>query len=440
MELVAPAGNLRKLKYAFAYGADSVYIGLKNFSLRAKADNFFNDEYEEIARLKANYAKAGNKKKILAAVNISFHNADLKELKTNLTYFKNYPIDAFIVSDLGIVKILQKHFPNTPLHLSTQANCTNLEAVKVYKSLGFSRIVLAREVSLKEIAEIKDAVPDIQLECFVHGSMCMAYSGRCLLSAFLAGRNANAGACAQTCRWNYKLLAKQNQKDKDFFYRGQIHEALQNNAINFAVEESERLGEYFPIVEGENYTSIFSSKDLCMIDWLAKMKSAGVDAIKIEGRMKSLYYVALTTRAYRKKLDVLDGKISEEKATPFIKELYNTQHRDFSTGFYFSSEDANAMSKSSSTASYLLMGTLGKKLENIDGKKRFIFNSMNKLEAGTEIEFIGPDVLAIKDCDYKLLEPENLTEMDWVAYGHNCIIETSVPAEENFIVRTKAKK
>lgn len=431
MELVAPAGNLEKLKYAFAFGADSVYIGLKNFSLRLKADNFFEDEYIEIARLKEEYAKKGLTKKILCAINISFHNDDLHELEKNISYFKNYPIDAFIIQDLGVLGILQKHFPKTAFHLSTQANCTNVAAVRVYKSLGFSRIVLAREVSLSEIAEIKSVVPEMEIECFVHGSMCMAYSGRCLISAYLTGRNANSGACANSCRWNYKLFSKPST-EKELTYTN-----ISKTNMDFAVLESERPNEYFPVEEGKNYTALFSSKDLCMIDHLDEMQKAGVDALKIEGRMKSLYYAALVTRAYRKKIDVLSGKITEKEAAPFIEELYNTQHREFGTGFYFSPDDANKTTKGSSESKYKMLGTLGKCISNNAEKKRFVFNSMNKLTAGEPIELLGPDTLALKIKNYKLINPETLDEREWVCHGHNCILEVEVPAAEGFIVRSK---
>ena len=418
MELVAPAGNLEKLTYAFQFGADSVYIGLKKFSLRVKADNFFDDEYKKIREIKEAYAKRGMKKKLLCAVNISFHQSDLRSLEENIAYFQQYPIDAFIVQDMGIVSLLRKHFPNTPLHLSTQANCTNAEAVKVYRDLGFSRVVLAREVSLAEIAEIKKVVPEMELECFVHGSMCMAYSGRCLISAYLTGRSANAGACTHSCRWNYKPIDVPEVSD-------------------FCVEESERPGEYFPVEQGERYTALFSSKDLCMIDHLDTMKAAGVDALKIEGRMKSLYYTALVTRAYRKKLDALDGKISETEAAPFIEELYNTQHREFSTGFYFSADDANQTTKGSSDSTYRILGTIGACVSSTAGTKRFAFNSMNKLESGEEIEFVGPDTLGEKTQHYKLLEPDTLAERSWVSHGHACLIETDAAVEEGFIVRGK---
>lgn len=418
MELVAPAGNLEKLHYAWEYGADTAYIGLKNFSLRVKADNFFTDEYKTISALKAQYAQIGKPKKLLCALNISFHNKDLQAFESEVDYFKQYPIDAFIIQDIGMVRVLQKHFPNIPLHLSTQANCINYEAVRMYRDLGFKRVVLGREASLQSIAEIKSCVPDMELECFVHGAMCIAYSGRCLISAYLTGRSANSGACTHSCRWDYSLLAKSSEDISQ---------------PRFAVEEKERKGEYFPVEEGESYTALFSSKDLCMIDYLADLQRAGVDALKIEGRMKSLYYTALVTRAYRKKIDMLLGRIRREEAEPFIQELFNTAHREFGTGFYFSKDDANKTTRGESQSPYTMAGTIGEQ----KGKNQFEFIAMNKLTAGTPIEFIGPDICAIAEDSYTLLDPETGSPREWVCHGHPCILQTNKPVRTGFIVRMR---
>ncbi len=201
----------------------------------------------------------------------------------NLDYFKQYPIDAFIVQDLGMVDLLQKNFPGAHLHLSTQASCMNKEAVKMYGRLGFKRVVLGREVSLNEIREIKDANPDMELECFAHGAMCIAYSGRCLMSAYLTGRSAQSGFCSHTCRWDYKLgteVQKLNQTGG--VINAETAKQIAESGI-LRLEEQKRPGEYFPVFEGDNFTAILSSKDLCMIDHLKDMKDAGVDACKIEG-------------------------------------------------------------------------------------------------------------------------------------------------------------
>ena len=273
-ELVSPAGNLEKLTYAWEYGADAAYIGIGNFSLRTRADNFTGNDYQSIKELKEKYLSKGIQKKLFCALNISFHNNYIKKFENAIPYFKNYPFDAFIIQDIGLVETIKKNFPEAGLHLSTQANCINSNAVKMYKSLGFSRIVLGRETPIDEIAEIKNAEPEMELECFVHGAMCIAYSGRCLLSAYMSGRSANSGNCAHSCRWDWKLYA----------------------------EEKERRGEFFPVEQTESYTSVFSSKDLCMIGHLPQLMDAKVDAFKIEGRMKSLYYTAMTVQAYRKKI------------------------------------------------------------------------------------------------------------------------------------------
>ena len=417
MELLSPAGNFEKLKFAFSYGADAVYIGLKNFSLRAKADNFFEDEYKEIAKLKEQYKKMDLSKKLYCALNISFHNEDISSFLENIEYFTSYPIDAFIIQDLGIVKLISSYFPKAKLHLSTQANCINSEACKVYRDLGFSRVVLGREVSLKDIEKIKNEVKDLELECFVHGAMCIAYSGRCLISAYLTNRSANKGLCTHSCRWNYKLYKKESEKNE------------------WLCEEQERKGEYFPIEEGDDYTSIFSSKDLCMIDYLKEMKDAGVDSIKIEGRMKSLYYTALVTRAYRKKLDLIEGKITEKEAEPFIAELYNTSHRKFGTGFYFSSTDANETVKGETTSPYKMMGIIGDKLSSDE----YEFIPKNKLCVGTPIEYVAFDIPSIKDDSYKLLDYMTKEEINWTAQGHKTIIKTDKKIDEDFIVRVLEK-
>lgn len=239
MELLSPAGNIDKLRYCYAYGADAAYIGLKNFSLRVKADNFYEDEYSKVIQLKNEFPG----RRLHCALNISFHNNEIDRFIKDIPYFKQYPIDAFIVQDLGIVPILQKHFPNAQLHLSTQASCMNREAVKMYKSLGFSRVVMGREASLSEIAEIKDAVPDMEIECFVHGAMCIAYAGRCLMSAYLNGRSAQEGFCSHTCRWDYDVMVKPS-------------ELAQSGALY--LREHKRPDEYFPVYEGENFTAVLS--------------------------------------------------------------------------------------------------------------------------------------------------------------------------------------
>ncbi len=395
MELLSPAGTLEKLEYAYTYGADAAYVGMEEFSLRSRAGNISDDQIEQLAKIKGN-------KKLYGAVNSFFHEPDLGRLKERLEVIKTYPFDALIVSDIGAAAILRDAFGEAmPLHLSTQANCLNSAAVKVYQDLGFSRIILGREVSLKEIAMIKEAVPEMEIETFVHGAMCMAYSGRCLLSAFLSGRSANEGDCAHTCRWNYRL----------------------------ALEEEERPGEYFPIAEEDGFTTILSSKDLCMIDHLDHLKKAGVDSVKIEGRMKSLYYVATVTRAYRKALDKsADWPLYRE-------ELFRISHREYSTGFFFDKEEISEPTEKSYIRNYLLIGTVEEEV----APSLFALNLKNRLATGTTIEYIGPDTLGIEDSTFTLVDEDG--EKVEVANHHQKIfLKTDKLIDSKFIIRQKTSK
>ena len=469
MELLSPAGNVEKLKYAYFYGADASYIGLKNFSLRVKADNFYQDEYKKVTELKEKFPG----KKLHCALNISFHNHEIDRLIENIPYFKQYPIDAFIIQDLGIVPIIQKHFPDAQLHLSTQASCMNREAVKMYKSLGFSRVVMGREASLKEIAEIKDAVPDMEIECFIHGAMCIAYAGRCLMSSYLTGRSAQEGFCSHTCRWDYDVLTA-----KKIAESGEL-----------VLREHKRPDEYFPIYEGNDFTAVLSSKDLCMIDHLKELKEAGVDSLKIEGRMKSVYYVALITRAYRKALDALEGKITQDEASPFVDELYKASHRPFTTAFYFNKSDADVTVSGASDSPYELAAEIGqmlseseeneilkkaadyKKLQDdeyaalcdqakaaydkrvkdqpdkhlplatkIEGYRMYTLEALNMLNESTEMQLVSPNIVG-KDIKFKkdfvLINPENGELYNWVCNGHPCVIYTNMEVSEGSLIRTK---
>ncbi len=472
MELVAPAGNLEKLKYAYTYGADAVYIGLKKFSLRIKADNFYEDEYKTITELKKKFPG----KKLFCALNISFHNKDIDNFLSELDYFRAYPIDSFIVQDIGMVPVLQKNFPNAALHLSTQANCINREAVKMYKSLGFKRVVLGRETSLAEIREIKDAVPEMELECFAHGAMCISYSGRCLMSAYLTGRSANAGFCSHTCRWNFSV-----GEAKDLAESGKLY-----------LTEEKRKDEHFPVFEGENFTAVLSSKDLCMVDHLDDMKNAGVDSLKIEGRMKSLYYVAMTTRAYRKAIDALEGRISQEDAAPYIAELYKASHREFGTGFYYSREDADVTTVGESSSDYELAATIGAPLSaeetqelckkgasleaefnarldamhpeakaaklkdyadhpdkvphaccctgsaNSAAARLYVCNALNRIDEKTYVEYVGPDCTGIPDTDFRFVDPETGCFTPFISHNQAYLLYTDKPVQENWIIRTRA--
>ncbi len=474
MELLSPAGNIDKLCHCYLYGSDAAYIGLKNFSLRIKADNFYDDEYKKVLELKNKFPK----KKLYCALNIAFHNDEIDRFISEIPYFKEYPIDAFIIQDLGLVPLLQKEFPKAFLHLSTQASCMNREAVKVYRSMGFKRIVMGREASLCEIEEIKSAVPEIEIECFAHGAMCIAYSGRCLLSAYLNGRSAQEGFCSHSCRWDYDVLSSIGKSSKEIAESGSL-----------VLREHKREDEFFPVYEGEHFTSVLSSKDLCMIDHLDDMKKAGVDAIKIEGRMKSVYYSSIITRAYRKALDFLEGKISKEEADPFIESLYEVSHRPFSTGFYYGKDEADVTVCGASDSPFSLAAQIGDELSSeeengvfsraIDGEKSlsekllslspeakaaddrraeenpdyrlpfvkktegfkmFFLEALNMITKESEIELVSPEISSKRifwGKDFILLNPENGSLYNWVCNGHPCIFYTNLRLESGSLLRLK---
>lgn len=483
MELLSPAGNVEKLSYAYAYGADAAYIGLKKFSLRVKADNFYEDEYKKVIDLKNKYPQ----KRLHCALNISFHDDEIDALKNNLDYFKQYPIDAFIVQDIGIVPLLQKEFPNAQLHLSTQASCVNSEAVKMYQKMGFSRIVLGREISLKQIRRIKDAVPDMELEAFGHGAMCIAYAGRCLMSAYLTGRSAQSGFCSHTCRWEYDLF-NENVKNPS----GEKHIITADEAKKIAesgellLQERQRPGEYFPVYEGDDFTAILSSKDLRMIEYLEDMKNAGVDSLKIEGRMKSVYYVAMVTRAYRKAIDAMEGKISKDEAKPFVDELENVSHRESTTGFYYKKAEADKTTIGASDSKYQLAAEIGSEIcgdafekiyddgqknytqfktqldsmhpearaarlkdleihtdrnvvpmEKKSGWKLYQCTALNKISTDMDIEFVAPDFvsLSVKAGDWELINPETGTKLNWVCDSHPCLLYINQSLPDSTLLR-----
>lgn len=297
IELLSPAGNRERLEYALAYGADAVYMAGSRFSLRAFADNFDPDELKSALELVHSKGK-----KAYITVNIYAHNSDIDGMEDYFRFLYDIGADAVLVSDLGVLEAAKKGAPELPVHISTQANVTNYAAARFFCNAGAERIVLARELSIEEIALIHQKVPQAELEAFVHGAACISYSGRCLLSDYLTGRSANQGKCAQPCRWGYELVP-------------------QGRADSFPIEQDER-GTY-----------ILNSKDLCMIDHLGELADAGVTSFKIEGRMKTAYYTAAVTNAYRRATDRLEAGLEPD---PTLKEeLAKAANREFTTGFYF---------------------------------------------------------------------------------------------------------
>ena len=301
-ELLAPAGSLEKLKVAVLYGADAVYLGGRHFSLRAGAGNFNEGEMAEGIRFAHE-----NGARVYVTTNIFAHNRDLENLPEYIHSIHAAGVDGVIVSDPGVVDMVRQMHPDLAVHLSTQANATNWAAARFWKKRGVSRIVLARELSLNEIKEIKEQV-DVELEIFIHGAMCIAYSGRCLLSSYLAGRDANQGDCAQSCRWRYRLV------------------------------EEKRPGEYLALEEDERGSYILGSRDLCLIEHIPELAQAGINSFKIEGRMKSAHYVATVVKTYREALDTyLEDPVNYRFNPSWLDEISKVSHREYTTGFLFGS-------------------------------------------------------------------------------------------------------
>ena len=404
IELLSPAGNYEKLATAFNYGADAAYMGMTEFSLRANAGNFSIEEAEKVRALKE---KTG--KKVYCTLNILFREKQMEKLLSEKDEIGSWPFDAFIVSDIGTVPFLRKNFPEKELHLSTQASCLNSESVKMYRDMGFKRIILGREASLDEIRRIKDKVPEMELEAFVHGAMCMSYSGRCMLSSFLTGRSANRGDCSHTCRWNYRM---------------------------YALEEEERKGHYYPIEENDGYTTILSSKDLCMIDHVKELEEAGLSSLKIEGRMKSVYYVAVVTRAYRKAID--DAPDKDE----YKRDIFDVSHREFTTGFFFKDDpiegredDVSRPTSYGYERSYIFLGTIGKK----KGENIWEIDCRNQIKRGQKLEFIGPDVPLLSDDNFTILDEDGfpLLQLDHMKKG---FIKTDLNLKEGYIIRRASEQ
>ena len=357
IELLVPASSLEVLKIAVIFGADAVYIGGEAFGLRAKAKNFSHEDMKEgIAFAHAHGVK------VYVTVNILAHNYDLPGVREYLTELKELKPDALIIADPGIYMYAKEICPEIERHISTQANNTNYETYRFWYNLGAKRVVTARELSLAEIKEIREHIPeDMEIETFIHGAMCISYSGRCLLSNYLAGRDANQGACTHPCRWKYSVV------------------------------EETRPGEYMPVYENERGTYIFNSKDLCMIDHLPDLVEAGVDSLKIEGRMKTALYVATVARTYRKALDDLaQGREVYEKNLPWYKQqITGCTYRRFTTGFFYGKPDDTAQIYDSNTyeKDYVYLGITGKADEN----GVFDLEQKNKFSVGEIIEIMKPD-------------------------------------------------
>ncbi len=355
-ELMIPASSLEVLKTAVVFGADAVYIGGEAFGLRAKAKNFSMEEMKEGIEFAHERGV-----KVYVTANILAHNEDLQGVRAYFQELRGLKPDALIIADPGIFDIAKEVCPEIPRHISTQANNTNYGTYMFWYRQGAERVVTARELSLAEIREIREHIPDdLEIETFIHGAMCISYSGRCLLSNYFTGRDANHGACTHPCRWKYSIV------------------------------EETRPGEYMPVFENERGTYIFNSKDLCMIEHIPEMLDAGIDSFKIEGRMKTALYVATVARTYRKAIDdcLKDPKLYEENMDWYREQIANCTYRKFTTGFFYGkpNEEAQIYDNNTYLKNYTYLGIVE---EEKDGRIRL--EQRNKFSVGEQIEIMKPD-------------------------------------------------
>lgn len=357
LELLSPAGNFEKLKTAIYFGADAVYFAGKKWGLRAFSDNFDLEELKQSVK----YCHDHNVKAYIT-LNIIAHNVDFEGLEEYIKYLYDIGVDAVIVADVGIIQFIREKQPDLNIHVSTQANITNKYSAKFFVDMGVKRIILARELSITEIKQMRQFIPEnIEIEAFVHGAMCISYSGRCLLSNYLAGRNANCGACVQACRWEYTIT------------------------------EKSRHGEQYEIQEDNRGTYILNSKDLNMLAYINELYKAGVTSFKIEGRMKSPYYVATVTNAYRRAIDAMLKDVENYKVDPILEqELLKTSHRKYTTGFNFKDkfkEESECLESSYPVQSYEFMAIVLEKTK--DGYVKI--EQRNRFRVGDELEVLSPD-------------------------------------------------
>lgn len=362
-EILAPSGNFEKMKFAILYGADAVYLAGEQFGMRTASDNFTRDELQKAVE----YAHARGVK-VYITVNILPHPAEQKRMPEYLEYLNSIKPDALIVSDLGVFSMAKKYAPNIELHVSTQASTVNAEACKMWHSLGASRVVLARELSLSEIIDIKNNIPsELELEAFVHGAMCVSYSGRCLLSNFFTCRDANRGNCAQPCRWEYNV-----------------------KEIRACISEVKRPEDVIEVIQDNYGTYLFSSKDMCMIEHIRELCEAGIDSLKIEGRVKSAYYTAVTANAYKREVNAFFENPSQYKMNPQSLEiLESVSHRRYGTGYYFDTPIDNA--QIAEEGGYIREKAFLATVESYDKESgRCTLLQRNKTVEGEKVRVISP--------------------------------------------------
>ncbi len=414
-ELLAPASGMQELIVAYKYGADAVYIGGAEFSLRAKATNFNDTEIKDAIK----YAHSLNKK-IYIATNIFAHNCDIEEAINYFKFLNTLAPDGAIISDAGMVLLAKEYMPNVPIHISTQANTTNYMTCKFWYEQGIKRVVTARELSLEEISEIKSKMPsDFEIETFIHGAMCISYSGRCLLSAFFTQKSANLGECTHPCRWKYTVEQKIDKIDDEL-----------------ALEESERKGEYFPVFENDRGTYIMNSKDLCMIDHVDDLIKCSIDSFKIEGRMKTPLYVATIVRAYRMAIDdYYENPNKYFNNLDFYKnEILKCTYREYTTGFYYNKPNDTSQIYTNNT--YVIGSTYYGIVDSIEGEY-IVLIQKNKFSVNDNIEIMKAPGENIETKVLEILDYETGKMQESCPHaGQKLKVKLSVLPELNDILRS----
>lgn len=402
-ELLVPASSLEVLQVAVIFGADAVYIGGEAFGLRAKAKNFSKEDMSEGVRFAHEHGV-----KVYVTANILAHNQDLEGVRKYFEELREIGPDALIISDPGVYQIAKEVCPEIERHISTQANNTNYGTYQFWYQMGAKRVVTARELSLKEIREIRSRIPeDMEIETFIHGAMCISYSGRCLLSNYLTGRDSNQGACTHPCRWKYSVM------------------------------EESRPGEYFPVYENERGTFIFNSKDLCMIEHIPDLINAGIDSFKIEGRMKTALYVATVARTYRKAIDdyLKDPALYEENMSWYQEQISNCTYRQFTTGFFYGkpTQEAQIYDNNTYIKEYTYLGIVGE--TNEEGK--YCISQRNKFSVGEQIEVMKPNGDNI-EATVKSIQDEEGNQMESAPHPKQILyIDLGIKLDRYDILRRK---
>ena len=402
-ELLVPASSLEVLQVAVIFGADAVYIGGEAFGLRAKAKNFSKEDMSEGVRFAHEHGV-----KVYVTANILAHNQDLEGVRKYFEELREIGPDALIISDPGVYQIAKEVCPEIERHISTQANNTNYGTYQFWYQMGAKRVVTARELSLEEIREIRSRIPeDMEIETFIHGAMCISYSGRCLLSNYLTGRDSNQGACTHPCRWKYSVM------------------------------EESRPGEYFPVYENERGTFIFNSKDLCMIEHIPDLINAGFDSFKIEGRMKTALYVATVARTYRKASDdyLKDPALYEENMSWYQEQISNCTYRQFTTGFFYGkpTQEAQIYDNNTYIKEYTYLGIVGE--TNEEGK--YCISQRNKFSVGEQIEVMKPNGDNI-EATVKSIQDEEGNQMESAPHPKQILyIDLGIKLDRYDILRRK---